>query len=59
MFTILAFITFPLTLFTSMFGMNTKTTPLVGRDGDFWIILGAMTVISIGFFAYFRYRKWF
>lgn len=59
MFTILAFITFPLTLFTSMFGMNTQTTPIVGQHGDFWIILGIMTVISISFFAYFRYKKWF
>lgn len=56
--TIMAFITFPLTLFTSMFGMNTVATPIVGQAGDFWIILGAMGVVSIGFFAYFRYKKW-
>lgn len=59
MFTILAFITFPLTLFTSMFGMNTVTTPIVGQEGDFWYIVGIMVVVSISFFAYFRYRKWF
>ena len=59
MFTILAFITFPLTLFTSMFGMNTATTPIIGKPGDFWIILGAMGVVSVAFFAYFRYKKWF
>ncbi len=57
-FTILAFITFPLTLFTSMFGMNTQTTPIVGRPGDFWLILGIMAVVSITFFGYFRYKKW-
>ena len=33
--TIMAFITFPLTLITSMFGMNTKATPVIGTDGDF------------------------
>jgi len=59
MFTILAFITFPLTLFTSMFGMNTISTPLVGNPGDFWIILGIMIIVSVSFFAYFKYRKWF
>lgn len=59
MFTILAFITFPLTLFTSMFGMNTETTPIVGREGDFWFILGIMAIVSISFFAFFRYKKWF
>lgn len=57
-FTILAFITFPLTLFTSMFGMNTTTTPILGQKGDFWIILGSMVVVSIVFFAYFKYKKW-
>jgi len=59
MFTILAFITFPLTLFSSMFGMNTKSTPIIGRDGDFWIIVGIMAIVSIVFFSFFRYKKWF
>lgn len=57
-FTILAFVTFPLTLFTSMFGMNTVATPLVGTEGDFWIILGIMTVVAVVFFAFFKYKKW-
>lgn len=56
--TIMAFITFPLTLFTSMFGMNTTTTPLVGQRGDFWLILSIMAVVSVAFFAFFRYKKW-
>lgn len=57
-FTILAFITFPLTLFTSMFGMNTVTTPILGQEGDFWIILGIMGVVSIAFFGYFKHKNW-
>ena len=57
-FTILAFITFPLTLFTSMFGMNTVTTPIVGNEGDFWIILSIMGVVSVSFFAYFKHKDW-
>ncbi|MFT5849522.1 MAG: magnesium transporter [Patiriisocius sp.] len=57
-FTILAFITFPLTLFTSMFGMNTETTPIVGNEGDFWIILSIMVIVSIAFFALFKYKRW-
>lgn len=56
--TIMAFITFPLTLFTSMFGMNTQTTPLVGQKGDFWIILSIMAVVSVSFFAFFKYKRW-
>ncbi len=57
-FTILAFITFPLTLFTSMFGMNTQATPIVGGKGDFWIIVAIMAVVSISFFAFFKYKRW-
>ncbi len=57
-FTILAFITFPLTLFTSMFGMNTHTTPILGQPGDFWIILSIMGIVSVVFFAYFKYKRW-
>ncbi|MDB9944472.1 magnesium transporter CorA family protein [bacterium] len=58
LFTILAFVTFPLTLFTSMFGMNTKTAPITGQDGDFWIILAIMTAIATLFFLFFKYKKW-
>lgn len=59
MFTILAFITFPLTLFSSLFGMNTEKTPIIGSEHDFWVIVGIMLVVSIGFFTYFKYRRWF
>lgn len=58
-FTILAFITFPLTLFSSMFGMNTEHTPIIGAQFDFWIIVFIMICVSIGFFSFFRYKKWF
>ncbi len=57
-FTILAFVTYPLTLMSSLFGMNTQNTPIVGAAADFWIIVIIMICISIGFFTYFRYRKW-
>lgn len=56
--TIMAFITFPLSLFTSTFGMNTENTPIVGGPNDFWIIVGIMIVVSIGFFMFFKYKRW-
>jgi magnesium transporter len=58
MFTILAFITFPLTLFTSTFGMNTEYTPILGQSNDFWIIVAIMAVVSVFFFALFRFKRW-
>jgi Mg2+ and Co2+ transporter CorA len=56
--TIMAFITFPLTLFSSMFGMNTEATPIIGHKYDFWIIIGVMFCVSIFFFSFFKYKKW-
>ncbi len=57
-FTIIAFITFPLVFLTSLFGMNTKIMPIVGIRGDFWIILGLMGLIAIGMFFFFKHKKW-
>lgn len=56
--TIMAFITFPLTLFTSTFGMNTVSAPILGIPGDFWIIIGIMTLFTFSFFSFFRYKRW-
>jgi magnesium transporter len=55
---ILAFITFPLSLIASIFGMNTRYLPIVGLDGDFWIIVGVMGVLTMIFFLYFRHKDW-
>ena len=56
--TIMAFVTFPLSLLASIFGMNTDYLPIVGRNGDFWIIMGMMAVLTTTFFAVFKYKKW-
>ena len=56
--TIMAFVTFPLMLFSSIFGMNTAYLPIVGSENDFWIIIGIMIVSAIIFFTYFKRKKW-
>lgn len=56
--TIMAFVTFPLSLFASIFGMNTKYLPIVGVENDFWIIIGGMIVAMFIFFSYFKSKKW-
>ena len=56
--TIMAFITFPLTLLSSMFGMNVESAPIIGATGDFWIIVGIMICGTIGFFTFFKYKGW-
>ncbi len=57
-FTILAFVTFPLSLFASIYGMNTKYIPLVGAENDFWIVIGMMAFATVLMFIYFKHKKW-
>lgn len=56
--TIMAFVTFPLSLIAAIFGMNTKTLPIVGTPNDFWIIIGIMIALTTSFFIFFKYKKW-
>lgn len=57
-FTILAFVTFPLSLVAAIFGMNTAHIPIVGDPNDFWKVLGIMAMMSLAMFSYFKYKKW-
>lgn len=56
--TIMAFVTFPLSLVAAIFGMGAKATPILGSAGDFWIILGLMAAGAVSMFGFFKYKKW-
>jgi len=56
--TVVAFVTFPLSLFTQLFMMNTIDTPIVGRPHDFEIIVGLMVVLALCMVWYFKKKKW-
>ncbi len=56
--TIMAFVTFPLTLFSSLFGMNVESAPIIGEEGDFWVIVGIMLTVATGFFIFFKRKGW-
>lgn len=56
--TIMAFVTFPLSLIAAVFGMNAESMPIVGRAHDFWIITGSMLFLTLLFFIYFKVKKW-
>lgn len=56
--TVISFITFPLMLVSSVFGMNTKGTPIVGATGDFWFIVLFMATVSILLLIYFKVKRW-
>lgn len=53
--TIMAFVTFPLTLVAGIFGMNTSNMP----PYDFLLVLGGMVLLAFFFFLYFKIKKWF
>ncbi len=48
--TIISFITFPLMIISSIFGMNTDT--------NFWFIVGIMALATTIMFLFFKYKKW-
>jgi magnesium transporter len=56
--TVMAFITFPLTLFSSLFAIDARHKPIVGMEYDFWILLGIMGSVALLFFVFFKYKKW-
>jgi len=56
--TILAFITFPLSLIAGIFGMNTISTPVLGHPYDFWIVIWIMIVAVLLMFFYFKHKNW-
>ncbi len=57
-FTIMAFLTFPLTLIAAIFSMDVRDTPIVGVPGDFWIIIGLMILVAFTLVSVFKYKKW-
>ncbi len=57
--TIMAFVTFPLTLIAAIFSMDTVNNPIVGHPLDFWIVVGIMVFATMCFFAFFKYKNWF
>ncbi len=58
-FTILAFVTLPLSLIAAIFGIDAKYEPIVYLPYGFWIIIGIMACVGLLMYSYFKYREWF
>jgi magnesium transporter len=56
--TVVATVTFSLSLFLELFSTNAVNTPIVGQPYDFQILLGIMVVAGIGMILYFKRRNW-
>ncbi len=56
--TMMAFITFPLTLIAALFSMRAETMPIIGTPHDFLIIIGIMCLVIVLCLGFFKYKKW-
>ncbi len=56
--TMLAFVTFPLTLIATLFSMGARATPIIGGANDFWLIVGLMAGLLCLMLLFFRIKKW-
>ncbi len=57
--TLMSFIILPLSLITGIFGMNVDDMPIVGSPGSFWLIVSIMATLALGFFLFFKIKRWF
>lgn len=57
--TIMALLTFPLSLVVAILQIDTVHNPIRGLPYDFWIILGTVLFIGLCMVAYFKHKKWF
>lgn len=56
--TVMAFMTFPLTLLVSLFSVNARHNPILGSQYDFWIILGILVATAALLLGFFKYKHW-
>lgn len=57
-FTILAFVTFPLSLIIDIVGIPSAHNPILGNPNDFWIIVGITIVVLASMVMYFKKKEW-
>lgn len=59
MIAIITLLTFPTTLISNIFSMNTESTPIVGKMNDFVIIVSMMFLSVAILFLFFKKKRWF
>jgi magnesium transporter len=56
--TVISVIMLPLTLISSIYGMNISSLPFAQHEHSFLIVNGIMLLIAVGMLVYFRIRNW-
>ena len=57
--TLMAFVTFPLTLIAATFSMNVTPDEFFGKPYDFLIVIGVIITAILTMLIFFKRRKWF
>lgn len=57
--TVIAVLTFPISMLASIFSIGAGGTPFVDRPEGFWIIASGLATIGVVMFAFFKFRRWF
>lgn len=57
-FTILAFVTFPIALIVEILGIPSDYNPILGSPHDFWKIVLVTVLIMVVMVIYFKKKKW-
>ncbi|MEY2641011.1 MAG: hypothetical protein RL150_404 [Candidatus Parcubacteria bacterium] len=56
--TAMAFVVLPMTLVTSLFGMNAAHMPFIGHPYDFYIIIAIMGGLALVTYIFFKTKRW-
>ncbi len=57
-FTVLAFVTFPLSLLVSLVALPSRDNPILPMPYAFPIVVGTTLALAVGAFMYFKHKKW-
>ena len=57
-FTIMAFVTFPLSLLVSILGFSSVWNPFLSLEYNFWIVVGIVVISVVVMFALFKKKRW-
>lgn len=58
MFSILAFVTFPIMVFLALLTVPSENTPIIGNAFDWEIIFGIVIASALGMFYFFKRKGW-
>jgi magnesium transporter len=56
--TVFSVLLLPMTLISSIYGMNFAVLPLSHNPDGFWLAMGMMLITAVAMLAYFKWRRW-